>query len=32
MYGFENAILQICALLRELNYNLWNSYWGTMVR
>lgn len=30
VYGFENEIFQICALLNELGYNVWNSHLGTI--
>ena len=30
VYGFENEILQICALLHELGCNVWNSHLGTI--
>ena len=30
VYGFEDWISQICALLKELGYNVWNSYLGTI--
>ena len=30
VYGFENEILQICALLNELGCNVWNSHLGTI--
>lgn len=26
VYGFENEISQICALLKVLGYNVWNSH------
>lgn len=30
VYGFEDTISQICALLNELGYNVWNSHIGTI--
>ncbi len=30
VYGFENEISQICALLKDLGYNVWNSRLGTI--
>ena len=30
VYGFENEISQVCALLKDLGYNVWNSHLGTM--
>ena len=30
VYGFENEISQICALLKVLGYNVWNSHLGTI--
>ena len=30
VYGFERDIAQICALLNELGYNVWNSHIGTI--
>ena len=30
VYGFENEISQICALLKVLGYNVWNSHLGTV--
>ena len=30
MYGFERDIVQICALLKELGYNVWDSHLGTI--
>lgn len=30
VYGFERDIVQICALLKELGYNVWNSHLGTI--
>lgn len=31
VYGSENEILQICALLNELGYSVWNSHLGTLA-
>ena len=30
VYGFERDIVQICALLKELGYNVWDSHLGTI--
>ena len=30
VYGFEEQISQICALLKDLGYNVWNSHLGTI--
>ena len=30
VYGFEDTLSQICALLKEMGYNVWNSYKGTI--
>lgn len=30
VYGFENKITQICAMLKESGYNVWNSHLGTV--
>ena len=30
VYGFERDIVQICALLQELGYTVWNSHLGTV--
>lgn len=30
VYGFEDTISQICALLKEFGYNVWNSHIGTI--
>lgn len=30
VYGFERDINQVCVLLKELGYNVWNSYMGTI--
>ena len=30
VYGFENEISQVCALLKDLGYNVWNSHLGTV--
>lgn len=30
VHGFENEISQICALLKVLGYNVWNSHLGTI--
>lgn len=29
VYGFENKISQICTLLKDLGYNVWDSHLGT---
>lgn len=30
VYGFERDIVQICALLKVLGYDVWNSQFGTL--
>lgn len=30
VYGFENEISQVCAQLKDLGYNVWNSHLGTI--
>ncbi len=31
VYGFERDIVQICALLKELGYNVWNTCSGELA-
>ncbi len=30
VYGFERDIVQICALLKDMGYNVWNSHLWTI--
>lgn len=30
VYGFENELNQICALLKKMGYEVWNSHLGTI--
>lgn len=30
VYGFQNELSQICALLKKMGYEVWNSHIGTI--